>query len=120
MNVTAPTRTNPQAPASAGKDAAPRAEAGGNPLPLPGRNAPPQASAANPVSIEKALQQIQAYLKDSRRQLTFERDESSDRTVIKVVDPASGEVIRQFPSEEVLKIASIIDAQGFRTIDELA
>jgi flagellar protein FlaG len=120
MNVTATIQPGPPGATGTGKAQAPRAEASGNVLPVAGKNAPRPPAAAPTISIEKALQQIQAYLNDSRRQLAFEQDASTDRTIIKVIDPASGEVIRQFPSEEVLKIAAIIDAQGFRTVDELA
>jgi flagellar protein FlaG len=121
MNVTATTRTGPPAPAGKAAEPAPRGSAAaGNALPSPGKAAPVAAPAPPPVSIEKAIAQIQAYLNDSKRQLTFERDDSTDRTVVKVIDEASGEIIRQFPSEEVLKIAAFIDAQGFRTFDELA
>jgi flagellar protein FlaG len=120
MNVTATTSATAPAPASAVHEPAPRSAAAGNSLPGTGKNAPAPARAAPPADIEKALAQIQAYLKDSQRQLTFEQDAASDRTVIRVIDETSGEVIRQFPSEEVLKIAALIDAQGFHTLNELA
>jgi flagellar protein FlaG len=121
MNVTSTTRPAPPAPAGNATEPAPRNNAAaGNSLPVPGKPAPAKVPVSPPVSIEKAIEQIQAYLKDSKRQLAFERDASTERTVIKVIDAASGEVIRQFPSEEVLKIAAIIDTQGFRSFDELA
>ena len=120
MNVTATTQGTPAATSPTGKQAPRKTETTGNNLPATGKPAPQAKPAPPPVSIDKALQQIQAFLNDSKRELTFERDESSGRTIIRVIDPASGDVIRQFPSEEVLKIAAILDAQGFRTLNELA
>ena len=96
------------------------ANAGGKALPPSGKSQPAAAPSPPPVSIDKALEQIRAFLSESKRELTFQRDESSGRTVIRVINPSSGEVLRQFPSEEVLKIAAIIEAQGARTFDELA
>ena len=40
-----------------------------------------------------------------RRNLQFSVDEDSGRTVIKVVDTDSEEVIRQIPPEEILNIS---------------
>ena len=47
------------------------------------------------------------------RKLQFSVDDSSGRTVIKVLDPQTDEIIRQIPSEEVLRLAErIADAQS--------
>ena len=120
MNVTATTQPSATAPASQAREAPRTAQATGKPLPVSGSPPPPERSTPPPVTIERAVEQIKAYLSESKRQLTFERNEHTGHTVIKVIDPASGEVIRQFPPEEILKLAAIIESQGFRTIDELA
>ncbi len=120
MNVTATTQATMTAPARAGTEPARGSEPAGKTLPAGGSTRPPERNSTPPVDIERALEQIKAFLSESKRQLDFERDESTGRTVIKVIDPASGEVIRQFPPEEILKIAAIIDAQGFHTVDEQA
>ncbi|MEE3516474.1 flagellar protein FlaG, partial [Pseudomonas aeruginosa] len=36
-------------------------------------------------------------------------DDSSGQVVVKVIDGDSGEVVRQIPSEEVLKLAARLD-----------
>ncbi len=120
MNVTATMQANAPVPTRVGTEPARGSDAGGKPLPLEGNSPPPARSSPPPVSIERAVEQIKAYLSESKRQLNFERDEHTGHTVIKVIDPASGEVIRQFPPEEILKLAAIIESQGFRTVDELA
>ncbi|WP_340674596.1 flagellar protein FlaG [Paraperlucidibaca sp.] len=43
----------------------------------------------------------------TQRKLEFSIDEDSGRNVVKVIDSDSGDVIRQFPSEEVLKLSSV-------------
>lgn len=93
-------------PAAAGVQ--PRAATGGV---TRGRELPPTGENGPVVDIEKAIEQIQAFLSESRRQLTFERHEATGRTIIRVLDPATGDVIRQFPPEEILRIASILDTR---------
>ena len=120
MDVTAISPMSPAAEMPKGSDAPHQAGASGKDLPPAGKKPPVEKPAPPPVSIEKALAQIKAYLSDSRRQLTFQFDESSGRTIITVVNPASGEVIRRIPSEEVIQVAAMLDSQGLRTIDDLA
>lgn len=43
------------------------------------------------------------------RNLLFSIDDDSGRTIVKVVDNATKEVIRQIPSEEILSIAKALD-----------
>ena len=120
MNVTAPSQNSPPVVAAKGKETLRTVEVSGKALPPAGKTAPAKRPASPPISIDKALAQIKAYLSDSKRQLDFQFDEGSGRTIIKVVNPSSGEVIRQIPSEEVIKLAAILDSQGFRTLNELA
>lgn len=90
---------------------------GGKELPAPERAAPPPAE---PADIRQAVAQIQSYLSDSRRALEFQLDATSGRTVIRVVNPESGELIRQIPGEEVLQIAAAIEREGLRLLDRRA
>lgn len=46
----------------------------------------------------------------TQRKLEFSIDEDSGRNVVKVIDSDSGDIIRQFPSEEVLKLSSLARA----------
>jgi len=56
-------------------------------------------------NIKAAVDELSDFAKSSNRQLNFSVDESSERPVVKVTDSESGEVIRQIPSEEVLKLS---------------
>lgn len=59
-------------------------------------------------SVDEALTQINDFLHSKSRQLNFSVDDDSGRQVIKVTDARSGDVIRQIPTEEVLKISARI------------
>jgi flagellar protein FlaG len=85
-----------------------------------GKAAPPAGKDLPAVSVAAAIEQIEEFLADNQRQLTFQVDEGSGRTVVRVVDPGSGEVIRQFPAEEVLQVAVSLERSGFRLFDDQA
>ena len=48
------------------------------------------------------------FLQTLNRHLSFSVDDKSERTIVSVVDQSSGDVIRQIPSEEILRIAEKI------------
>lgn len=78
----------------------------GRVLPEEGRKSPevPQRS----TDIRQAVSEINDFVQSVHRDLSFNMDETSGRTVIKVIDRDSGNLIRQIPSVEVLAIASHI------------
>lgn len=57
------------------------------------------------VTIENAVAEISEFVLANNRQLNFSVDEGSDKPVVKVTDAESGEIIRQIPSEEVLRLS---------------
>lgn len=63
------------------------------------------APADKPERIREAVDNIQEFVQSVRRDINFTLDESSGRVVVKVTDGRSGDVIRQIPSEEALKLA---------------
>lgn len=56
-------------------------------------------------AVEKANKVVQA----SARDIEFSVDNSTNEVVVKVVDQATKQVIRQIPSEEMLQIAQALD-----------
>jgi len=56
--------------------------------------------------LEKVAKQLQEFMGKMNRGLEFLVDEDSGRDVIKVIDKSSGELIKQYPSEEVLSLVS--------------
>jgi len=71
------------------------------------------ASLPDLEQVKEAVQKINKMLQSLSNGLEFAIDEDSDRTIIKVVDQETKEVIRQVPSKEVLEIGKALDrAQG--------
>lgn len=64
-------------------------------------------------AVEEAVSTIQEFAQSIRRNLSFNLDDSTGRVVVKVTDSVSGEIIRQIPSEEALKLAeSLAEARS--------
>lgn len=60
-------------------------------------------------ALEQAVDSMQEATQAMRRDLNFSIDESSGRTVVKVLDSSTGDVIRQMPTEEALRLAESLD-----------
>lgn len=70
--------------------------------------------------LQKAVVAISEYVQSINRDLQFSVDEETERTVIKVIDSESGELIRQIPDEVFLELARKLNDDGeFRLIDAL-
>ncbi|MBB1337978.1 flagellar protein FlaG [Pseudoalteromonas sp. B28] len=68
--------------------------------------------------LEQMAQQLQDFMGEMNRSLQFKVDEDSGRDVIKVLDKNSGEVIKQYPSEEVLSLVSKLSESAGILIDQ--
>jgi flagellar protein FlaG len=64
----------------------------------------------SPEEVDKILEVANAALKSANNSLRFRLDDSIDRPIVTVVDEESGSVVRQLPSEEVVRIARSIDS----------
>lgn len=72
-----------------------------------------EKSTLSKPQLEQVAKQLQAFIGKMNRGLEFSVDEDSGRDVIKVIDRKSGEVIKQYPSEEVLSlVAKLSQATG--------
>ena len=60
-------------------------------------------------SPEIALEQVREHVRRVVPELDFSVDEDTGRVVVKLMDTATNEVLRQIPSEEVLHIAKMLD-----------
>jgi flagellar protein FlaG len=60
-------------------------------------------------SLERAITRINSYVQQVQRDLKFSVDDESGKTVIKVIDSESKELIRQIPEEVLLKVAQSIE-----------
>lgn len=86
-----------------------------------GGQALPQADTqpANVIQISQAVEQISNRVQSVRRDLEFSVDEVSKRTVIRVMDSETKEVIRQIPAETVLAMARMIQLEEIDAVKGL-
>ena len=62
-------------------------------------------------ALDNAVKQLNSYVQSVNRNLEFNIDEDNGRTVVKVTDAKTDELIRQIPNEEALHIAKQLDDQ---------
>lgn len=60
-------------------------------------------------NVDGALSKLKSKFQEDHRNLDFSIDDSTGEVVVKVLDGESGKLIRQMPSEEVLKLAKQLD-----------
>ncbi len=71
-----------------------------------------QQSSGTPASlqeVEQAMEEVRNAIAPMAQDLLFSIDEDTGKTVVKVVDSSTDEVIRQIPSEEIITIAKALD-----------
>jgi len=60
-------------------------------------------------NIQEAIDRLNQQLKDNGRDLSFQMDEDINRPIITVRNIETGEVVRQIPSEEIIRMAHSIE-----------
>ena len=85
------------------------------PAPVPPAAAQPSTAQAQAVpaasaeALQKAVDAINRRLEVSGQNLQFSLDQDSGKTIVRVVDTATKEVIRQIPSEVALAISHSLE-----------
>lgn len=64
-----------------------------------------EAAAPTREVVAKAAQQIQTFVNSMGRNLSFSVDSTTGYHIVRVTNPETGEVVRQLPTEELLRIA---------------
>lgn len=64
---------------------------------------------AENAKLDQAIEAINKFLKPIASSIEFSVDEDSGRTLVKVIDTATNDVLRQFPSKEALAISHELD-----------
>ncbi len=92
----------------------PEVGSGGNRSPSSGDPLPAAAAAAQPdvLQLKAAVAGVNRFLRDSQRQMLFQFDPHSGKESVTIVNPATGEVIRQIPSSQVLSTANSLQQAG--------
>ncbi|MBV4475754.1 flagellar protein FlaG [Pseudomonas sp. B2M1-30] len=57
------------------------------------------------AKLKLAVQEIEKFVQSIKRNLEFSIDEHSGKVIVKVIASETGEVVRQIPSAEALKLA---------------
>ena len=87
--------------------------AGPQPLPAPrvmgSASLPASTPPPRPEQVQQAVEQIQRVVSLVAQNLQFTVDKGTGKTIIRVVDSQTKEVIRQIPTEEVISIARALD-----------
>lgn len=63
----------------------------------------------SPEQLKNAVDVINVVMRQSNLSLEFSVDTDTKKQIVKLVDTETGELIRQFPSEETLAISRSID-----------
>ena len=91
-------------------DPKPIAEMTSKSAPLPHSGAhPTEPVKPSDTQINEAIKTANSALKSISSSLEFSKDKLSGKDVIRVIDTSSKEVIRQFPTEEMLSVSRMID-----------
>lgn len=70
--------------------------------------------------VKTAVREVNAMLEIRSIGLQFEIDQDTHKVIVKVVDRNSGEVIRQVPNEEVVRIAKVMGEMSGLLVDAAA
>lgn len=69
-----------------------------------------QAHPASPEQVTEAVQQMNRAMRMANSALEFSVDQDTDRVVVTMTDRDTGEVVRQYPSEEALALSRYLDS----------
>ncbi len=86
------------------------APAAAKPAPTETARAVRQAAPAPALAeLAQAVKNLNKAMQEQAQNLEFSIDSDTDRTVVKVIDQSTKEVLRQIPSQEALEIAKALD-----------
>lgn len=98
--------TGPRAAGARSADAARTAPSG---APTAAGSRPDVREPARPEDLQRALEEVQSAINVVANDLRFSFDEDTGRTLVKIVDRETDEVIKQIPSEELVQISKALD-----------
>ena len=66
---------------------------------------------SRPDPMPSAPSQVDAYLQAHNQSVRFQVDQATGLTIVHVVDASTGEVVRQIPSEVIVRVAQYLQSQ---------
>ena len=102
-----------------GTNPTPLGAAAGQPAPaaLPGSRPDPQPAAAD--VLQRAAQRVVAAMEDGGVSFDFTLDKQSGLTIVRIFNKATGELVRQIPSEEAVHVAQLLRQDEQRSLLDL-
>ncbi|NHZ92018.1 hypothetical protein F2P45_23860 [Massilia sp. CCM 8733] len=79
-----------------------------------------EAAEPDPAEVSKVVGQINVAMQALSRNIEFSIDTDSKRTVVKIIDQTTKEVIRQMPSAEALEIGKALEKVQGLLISQVA
>ena len=70
-----------------------------------------QSAQAKSEEVEEAVSKLNEYVQKTQRNLDFSLDEDSGKTVIRVYDSQSEQLVRQIPDEVALELAKKLNTE---------
>jgi flagellar protein FlaG len=77
----------------------------------PAKAAPEKAVEPSSEQLDAAVSKLNDYVQNVQRTLSFSVDKDTGTTVVKVIDTQTNELVRQIPTEQMLKLAADLDEQ---------
>ena len=65
-------------------------------------------SVPEPIDVQKAMEMLNKFAEEQKKDVSFSVDKESKASVIKVFRTQTGELIKQFPTEEILAMKARI------------
>ena len=69
---------------------------------------PSKTTVQKPIDVEEAIEKLNKYVQSQKKYVNFSVDEKTHSTVIRFFKTETGELIKQFPPEEILAMAAKI------------
>lgn len=85
-----------------------------------GETAPQRPPQVDEARIERIAEAMDNYVRSVQRDLNIQVDHDTDKVIVKVLSRETGEVIREIPPEELLRLASRMEEMAGVLIDERA
>ena len=90
------------------------------PHPATTQKAKPSQPNVSMAAAQQAAAEINKFLKSSSASVEFTVEGKTDRVIVRVVDSATHQVIRQIPSEETLAISRSLDRMAGLLVEQKA
>lgn len=113
-------RTSAGVVATAARTVAPAATDDGNNSPAKGAALPVATPSAPPaqgdlIQLQSVVQGVNQFLRETQRQILFQFDPQTDKSSVTIVNPATGEIIRQIPSSQAITTGETLQQAGLLT-----